>query len=233
MVVFFQTRAQPLQHGQRIRSGRLPDHDRTKPTLQRRILFDVFSIFFQRCGADNLNFSPSQRRFQQVCRIDGAFRGTGAHQGVHFVHKENHVSAPANLREDVPDPFFKLTTVFRPRQHTGHVQAQQPLALQQLRHLSRRDPLGQSLYNGGLPHARLPDQGWIIFVFPAEYAHHCLQFRFPTDDRVRFGRPLYHVLAKLLQQPHTHTPFPWMAAAIHQTHIQICKQNVQRRSIVP
>ena len=62
-VMVFQPRAQAFQHLQRFGFGRLPNGHRPKPPLQSRIFFDVFSVFFQRSGTDQLDLATSQCRF--------------------------------------------------------------------------------------------------------------------------------------------------------------------------
>ena len=51
-----------LEYGERVLDGGLVHHDRLEPALQRRVLFNIFPVFVERCGADHLDFAAGTGR---------------------------------------------------------------------------------------------------------------------------------------------------------------------------
>src|SRR5438874_2079366 len=84
-------------------SGRL-DHHRLEPPLQRPVLLDVLPVFVQGRGADALQLAPRQRGLEHVGRVDGAFGGAGAHQGVELVDEQDDLLVLGDLVHDRLEP---------------------------------------------------------------------------------------------------------------------------------
>ena len=119
---------------------------------------------------------------------------------MHFIHKEDHVPAAPDLRQHIPQPLLKFAPVLRPCHQARHIQAIEPFFLQLRRHVAHRHTLGQALGYGGLSHARLPDQGGIVFILPAENADHRIDLSVPANDRVHAHCLLNQILAELFQK---------------------------------
>ena len=206
-MVPLQTRLQGLQHPE----GRLPVRllhlHRPEPPLQGRVLLDVLAVLLQGRGSEDLHLAPAQGRLQQIGRVNGSLGRARAHQGVHLVHKQDHIAGAVNLRQDIPDPLLELAAILGPGQHGSHVQGKQPLVLQLLRHQALEHPLGQSLGDGRLPYPRLPDQGRVVFTLPAENGNDRVNLPVPAHHGVGVRRLLHHIHTELLQKTHIDAPF--------------------------
>src|SRR5690606_1888445 len=59
-----------------------------EPSLQCFILLYIFLILFQRGGTYGMQFTPCQRRLQQVCGVHSTFTSaSSAYQGVDLIDK--------------------------------------------------------------------------------------------------------------------------------------------------
>src|SRR5699024_8044417 len=96
--------------------------DWLEPTFQSRIFFNVFAVFIQGGCTNGLQFTTGQHRFQNRCGIDGAFRGTGTHQGVDLVDEQDDVTAGPDFFEHLFQAFFEVTTVTGPGNQRTQVQ---------------------------------------------------------------------------------------------------------------
>ena len=203
MVMPLQPRPQSLENGQGGLLAGLLHRNRPEPAFQRRVLFDILPVFLPGGGSQHLQLSPTQGGLENVRRVNGALGGSRSHNGVHFIHKENHVSAAADFRQHIPKPFLEFAPVFRPRHQGGHIQAHQPLFFQLRRHAAGGHPLSQPLGNGGFAHPRLPHQSRVILAFPAQDADDRVNFPFPADHRIHRCGFRHQILTELLQQSQT------------------------------
>src|SRR5688572_7402172 len=109
-----------------------------------------------------LELAASKGWLEDVGCIDGALSGAGTHQRVQLVNKKHAVGGALNLFDDLLQPLFKLTAVLGARHQRAHVQREEPLALQRLRHFARYNPLRQGFHDSGLADARLTDEDRIV-----------------------------------------------------------------------
>ena len=142
MVMPLQPRLQRPENRKRCLLPRLLHHHRAEAPFQRRVLFNIFPVFLPGRRAQHLQLAPSQSGLEDVRRVNGALGRPRADDGVHFIHKENHVPAAADFPQHVPQTFLELATVFCSCNQGRHVQAHQPFVLQLGRHVAHRHPLG-------------------------------------------------------------------------------------------
>ena len=88
-MMFRQARRQPLHHARRHINIWLIDRHRLKSSPQRRILLDMFAIFFKRRRTNDAHFAACQRRLEYICRIHRTFRRASAHQQMQFIDKQD------------------------------------------------------------------------------------------------------------------------------------------------
>ena len=184
MVVPFQPRFQGPENGQGGFLPRLLHRHRPEPPLQGRVLFDIFPVFLPGGGPQHLQFSPPQGRLENIGGIDGSLRRSGAHDGMHLIHKQNHVAVCAGFPTAHPAAVPQTRPVLGACHQTGHVQTHQPFLLQLRRDIAHGHPLGKPLGNGRLSHPRLSHQGRVVLVLPAENANHHVNFLVPPDYRL-------------------------------------------------
>ena len=87
MVVPFQAGTQRPENRKRCLLSRFLHHHRPEPAFQRRVLFDILSVFVPGGGPQHLQLSPAQGGFEDICRVNGTLGGARPHNGVHFIHK--------------------------------------------------------------------------------------------------------------------------------------------------
>ncbi len=70
-----------------------------EPTLQRRIFLNVLAVLIQGGSTNGLQLSASKHRFENGCRIDRTFSGTGPHQGVDLIDEQHYIATRLDLFE--------------------------------------------------------------------------------------------------------------------------------------
>ena len=129
VVVLFQPRLQAPQNGHGGLQIRLFHHHRPKTPVQRRVLLNIFPVLRQGGGSQHLQFPTAKSRLENIGRVDSTLRSTGAYDGVHLIHEKDHILCSADLCQHIPEPFFKLATVFGACHKVCHVEANQALIL--------------------------------------------------------------------------------------------------------
>ena len=205
-MVFLQPRPQPLENLPGLLPGGFRHRHLTEPPVQGRVLFNVLAVLLQSGGADDLNLPAAQGWLQQIGGVNGTLSGAGSHNGMEFINKENHVAHPAHFGNQIPDALFKLAPIFGPGDDAGHVQRHEPLAPQNLRHLSQGQTLGQPLHNGRLAHAGFADKGRVVLLLAAEDLQDRFDFPFPANDRFHGGGLFHQIDTKLIDYSHKAAP---------------------------
>ena len=67
--------------------------DRLEAALEGGVLLDVLAVLVQRGGADGLQLTAGQRRLEDAGRVDRAFGGARADEGVQLVDEQDDVAA--------------------------------------------------------------------------------------------------------------------------------------------
>ena len=113
-----------------------------------------FLYSFERGGADALQLSARQGRFQHVGGVDGALRAAGADDRVQLVDEQHHVAGREDLLHDPLQPLLELAAVLRPGDEGGEVERQHPLSDEHLGHRPVDDLLRQAFDDCRLADAR-------------------------------------------------------------------------------
>ena len=199
-VVRLQRGPKTLQDLLRLLAARLADLHRPEAALQRGVLFDAFAIFGQGRRADELHLAASEGGLKQVGRVDRALRRACAGQRVHFVDEQDHVLHAAHLRQNVADALLELAAVLRAGDEARHVQREQALAAQRLRHAACGDLLRDPFDDGGLADARLADQRGIVLLPARQDLQDRLDLALSADDELRLIGAFRQIDAELVQQ---------------------------------
>ena len=86
-VVRFVAVTQPVEHLDRVLDSRLFYINRGKTSFECGIFFDVFMKLVQGSGADALQFTPRQGRFEHIRSIHGALGRPSAHHSVQLINE--------------------------------------------------------------------------------------------------------------------------------------------------
>ncbi len=177
--------AQTLQDFDGIFDTRLVDEHGGEAALQRGVLLDVLAIFVQRGCADALQLAARQGGLEHIAGVNRTLGGARADHGVQFVNEEDDLLVRLlDLLHHALQPLLELAAELTARHQCGHIQGNHLLALQDLRHIAAGDVLGQALDDGGLAHARLPDQHRIVLGAAGQHLHHAAHLILAANHRV-------------------------------------------------
>ena len=189
LMVLLVCRPDPLENPDTLLRCRLLNQNRLKTPLQRGILLDMLSVLIDRGRPDHLNLSAREHRLHDIRRVQRTFRAPRTDDGVNLVNEKQHIAAVRCLLHGTLDAFLKIPPELGAGDHTRNVQHDQPLSLQRVRDISPDNPLGKSLDDRCLSHARLTDQAGIILCLPAEDAADPLRLLLPAHHRVNLAGP--------------------------------------------
>ena len=179
---------QPAQDRDGVLDRRLRDEHRLEPACQCGVLFDVLAVLVERGGADAVQFAPRQCRLQQIGRIHGAVGLAGADQGVHLVDEQDDAAlGRGDFLQDGLQPLLELAAVFGAGNHRAHVERQQLLVLQALRHVAVENSQRQTLDDGGLADAGFADQHRIVLGAPGQHLDGAADFLVAPDHRIELA----------------------------------------------
>ena len=194
---------QATQDGDGVFDGRLLDEHGLETALQRRVLFDILAVFIERRCADAVQLAARQHRLEQVARVHAALGLACADDGVQLIDEQD--DAPLGVLHFVQDglqALFKFAAVLCARDERAHVQREDRLVLQGLRHVAADDPLRQSFGDGRLADARLADEHGVVLRLARQDADDVSDLVVTADDRVRllFAGVLHQIGAVFLQR---------------------------------
>ena len=202
-MVLFVFVLQAAQDRDGILDRRLGDEDRLEPPRQRRVLFDVLAILVERGRADAMQFSPRQRGFQEIGRIHRAIGLAGADQGMHLVDEQDDAAfGRGHLLQHGFQPLLELAAVLRARDQRAHVERQQFLVLEALRHVAVENPQRQTFDDRGLADAGLADQDGIVLGAAGQHLDGAADFLVAPDHGIELAvaRRLRQVARIFLQR---------------------------------
>jgi hypothetical protein len=176
----------PAQDRQRLVDARLLDHHRLEAPLQGGVALDVFAVFVERRGPDDLQLAARKGRLEDIGGVHRRAGRAGAHQHVDFVDEEDR-RRRLELVDDALQPLFELAAVHRAGDQRTDVELQHPLAQQRLGGLPGDDALRQPLDDGRLADAWFADQGRIVLGAARQDLDDALDLRLAPDHRVELA----------------------------------------------
>ncbi len=94
--------------------GRLLDHHRLEPALERLVLLDVLAILVERRRADRAELAAGERGLQQIGGIGRAFSGTGTDERVQLVDEHDDAAlGRGDLFEHRLQALLEFAAIFR------------------------------------------------------------------------------------------------------------------------
>jgi hypothetical protein len=194
--------AQPAQDLHRVVHRGLLDANLLETPLECRVALEVLAVLVERRRADRLQLAASESRLEDRGRVDRALGGARADEVVELVDEQDDVAALLDLLHDLLQPLLELAAVLRAGDEGGEVEAVDLLALEDLGHLVRGDPLREAFDDRRLADARLADQHRVVLLAAREDLHDPLDLGLAADDRVELAllRLLREVAAELVEQ---------------------------------
>ena len=134
MVVLFVFPPQSLQDLQTLFPVRLFHRNRLEPPLQGCVLLNVFPVFRNGGGADQLQFSPCQGRLQDIGSVNGPLRAACPNDSVDFIQEKDHISRSLHFLDQALHPLLEFSAVLGTGYHSRKIHGQDPLILHAVRH---------------------------------------------------------------------------------------------------
>ncbi len=188
LVVHFVALFQATQDRNGVFFAWLVDQDFLESTLKRGILLYILAVLVERGSPHTMQLATRQRRFEHVASVHRAFALAGTNHGVQLVDEQNDLAfLLGQLVEQRLEALFELATVLGTGNQRAHVQRQQALAAQAIRHFAIDDALRQALGNGGLAHTRFADQHRVVLGAPLQDLNGATNLVITSDHRVELA----------------------------------------------
>ena len=176
------------QNGDRVLDARLIDVYRLEAPLERRILFDVLTVFVERSRTHHAQLSPREHRLEHVAGIHRAFSLAGSHQRVHLVDEDDEPAlAAGDLLEHRLEPLLELTAELRAGDERAEVERHQGLVLERLGHVAVHHPLCEAFGNRRLADSGLADEDGVVLRAAGEHLNHAANLLIAPDHRIEFA----------------------------------------------
>ena len=169
-------------------TDRLIDQHRLEAAFQGGVLLDVLAVLVERGGADAVQLAAGQHRLEQVAGVHRAFGLAGADDGVQLVdEQDDRALRLLHFLEHRLEPLLELAAELGPGDQGAHVQGDDALVLQPLRHVAADDALGQPLDDGGLADAGLADQHRVVLGAARQHLDDAADLLVAADDRIELA----------------------------------------------
>ncbi len=150
-----------------------------------------------------MQFAPGKHRFEHIARVHGAVRLARTHDRVQFIYEKNDLSvAVLHIIQHRLQTFLKLAAVFRAGNQRAHIQRENLLVFEPLRHVSSDDTLRKSFRHRGFTDTGLADEHRIVFRLAGQDTDHVADLIVSADDRIKLlASGFFHqILSVLLQR---------------------------------
>ena len=194
---------QPAQDRHRVLDGGLVDEDRLEAPRQRRVLLDVLAVLVEGRRADAVQFAAGERRLQEVRRVHGAVGLAGADEGVHLVDEQDDAAfRRRDFLQHRLQALLELAAVFGAGDERAHVEGEELLVLEALRHVAVDDAQREALDDRRLADAGLADQDRVVLRAPRQNLDGAADLLVAADHRVELAvaRRLGEVAGIFLQR---------------------------------
>ena len=104
---------------------------------------------------------------------------------MHLVDDQDDVAALLDFADQALHPAFKLATELGSRHKRRQIQEENLLVPELVGNVALRNPLSQTLGNGGFAHAGLADETGVVLLPAVENLNHPLGFHVSADDLVK------------------------------------------------
>ena len=158
--------------------------DGLEAAFEGAVLFDGLAILGGCGGADALNLTAREGRFEDVGGVERAFGRSGADQGVELVDKDDGVLILHQLFHDGLEALFELAAVLGAGDDEREIEGKDTFVGEEAGHFAVGDALGEAFDDGRLADAGFADQNWIIFGAAAQDLDNALQLAVASDEGI-------------------------------------------------
>ena len=180
---------QPAQDAHGVLHRGFADKHLLETAFQGGVLLDVLAIFLKRGRTDHSQFTAGQHRLDHVAGVHCTLAGrTRADDRMQFIDERDDLPGRVlDVIENGLEPFLELATVLRPGDHGPHVQGDDGLVAQALRHIAVDDALSQALDDRGLTDTGLTDEHRVVLSPAAEHLDDATDLIVAPDNRVKLA----------------------------------------------
>ena len=176
------------QDRDRVLDGGLADVDGLEAALERGVLLDVLAVLVERGRADRAQLAAGEHRLEEVRRVHGTLRGTGADDGVQLVHEQDDLALGVlDVLEDRLQALLELAAVLRAGEQRADVERDDLAVAQRLGHVARDDALGEALDDGGLADAGVADEDRVVLAAAGEDLDDAADLVVAADHRIELA----------------------------------------------
>ena len=167
---------------------RLLDIHFLKTPGQRAVLFKVVAELVVGRRADAAELAFGKDGLQQVGSVHrAAAGGTGTHNSMDFVNKQDRAGDLLQRSDHGLDAAFEVAAVTRPGEHGPEIKGVYLRILELRRHIAADDAQGQTFRNGGLPGPGIAHVQRIVLTAPGEDFDGARQLHLASDQRIELS----------------------------------------------
>ena len=183
------------QHLHRFLNRWLIYSNRLEATLESRILLDIFAIFVQRCGTNDLYLAARECGLEDIGCVNASLGISHADDIVHLVDHKNCIANSGNLTQKAEDTRLELSAELRSRNERGHIQKIYLFALQLVRNIAGCYTNSKRLGNGCFTNTGLTNETRVVLLSAAKNLNDTRELAITTDNLVEF--PLSCILREI------------------------------------
>ena len=159
-----------------------------KRRAKRRVLLHVLAVLVEGRRTDAVQLAAGERGLEQVRGIHGAIGLAGADEGVHLVDEQDDAAfGRGHFAEHAFQALLELAAILRTGDQRAHVEGEQLLVLQALRHVAVDDAQREAFDDGGLADAGLADQHRVVLGAARENLDRAADLLVAADHRVELA----------------------------------------------
>ena len=133
-----------------------------------------------------MQLTACQCRFQHIARVHGTIGFASAYHGVNFIDKQDdRAFLLGELVQYRFQAFFELAAELGTSNQGAHVQRQNALVFETLRHFAVHDSLGKSFDDRGLANPGLTDQHRVVFGPSLQHLNGSANFTVSANHRIQ------------------------------------------------
>ena len=161
-------------------------HNLLETAVKGAVLFHYLGELVNCCGANALELSAGQGRFEHVCGIQASGCTAGAHNGVELVYEKYKVRILPRFLDNGLEPLLEVSAILCSGHNRSNVQGHDPLLGKCRRNIPGGYPEGDSLHNCRFANAGLAYEHGVVLLAAAKNLYHAYNLRVTANHRVKF-----------------------------------------------
>ena len=145
--------------------------------------------FVERRCTNSLKLASGQCRLEHARSVDSPLGSASTHGLMQLIEEQNKLTfGGTHLVDDCLEALLEFAAELRPSHHGPHINCEDLAVVQNPRHLTVSDPLGQALDDGRLADARLTDEHRVVLCASRKHLNNPLDLLLAAYDRIELSR---------------------------------------------